>query len=315
MSKRQKLVFGSHSQLAHVWAQQTQASGKASRMFFENTRDIYSYGYHYLAARIHTVKGKQVALVRSDAYSTSTAKHLSEIRSALHGLMPYFCAEDVTDPRKAVKQLDREARERIGLALKRIKIETPADIKSEMQRIHEEFKVANKLRKLLGMAEKQPKRSDLDKVEKHLKFRLKRFKELNTPEQVERRAKQRAAREAAKQAALETQLAETIREFRKGNLSRSYQLGQLPYDILRVDNNDLVTSRGAVVPLREAKIVYCRLANGKDIRGLKVGEFTCLGVSTLPNGDKAIKIGCHNVLLSEAKAVLGECQPGDVLTD
>jgi len=91
-----KKVFSSHAQLAHVWVQQTQSKGRSSNMFFEGTR-IYSYGFHYCAARIHTVKGKRFALVRSDAYSHSTAKHLCRIRGALNNLMPFFCVEDISD--------------------------------------------------------------------------------------------------------------------------------------------------------------------------------------------------------------------------
>jgi hypothetical protein len=86
---RQRTVFGSHSNLAHVWAQQTYPFGKSSdgRMLFEGPT-IYSYGKHYAIATFTDayVKGQRVVLFNSKGYSVSTAKHRSEAQGALFGL-------------------------------------------------------------------------------------------------------------------------------------------------------------------------------------------------------------------------------------
>jgi hypothetical protein len=86
---RQRTVFGSHSNLAHVWAQQTYPFGKSSdgRMLFEGST-IYSYGKHYAIATFTDayVKGERVVLFNSAGYSVSTAKHRQEASRALRGL-------------------------------------------------------------------------------------------------------------------------------------------------------------------------------------------------------------------------------------
>lgn len=89
MSKRVRTVFGSHSQLAHVWAQQTHDHGRSGdgRMFFEGAK-LYSYGHHYTIAMFTdaTLNGERVVLFNGDGYSVSTGKHKSEARRALQGL-------------------------------------------------------------------------------------------------------------------------------------------------------------------------------------------------------------------------------------
>lgn len=306
MAKRMKKVFSSHSQLCHVWAQQTQSEGRASRMFFTNTTDIYSYGYHYLAAKVHTVKGKKFALVRSDAYSNSTAKHLNEIRHSLHGLMPQFNVSGsnaINDPKLAVKDLDSNAQTSVARALKRVKVESEESIAYEFERIREKFTLANKLRKILGLAEKFPKKSQLDAVEKHLKFRLKRYHELNTPEMIQKRELEREKRKAKAEEKLKEKLAHDIAGWRDFTFNSMYSLYSLPNVLLRVRGETVETSRGASVPLKEARTLLRAIVAGKNVKGLTVGHFTLISVTDIGN-DKLIKIGCHNILLSEAQQVL-----------
>ena len=50
-------------------------------------------------------------------------------------------------------------------------------------------------------------------------------------------------------------------------------------------------------------VLFKALSNGHDIVGHKVGGFEVERVTDIAN-DKVIKIGCHHILLSEAKAVL-----------
>lgn len=77
-----------HSQVAHVWAQQTKESGKASRIFFDGPA-IFSYGRHYCIARFTDATmqdGRRVVLFNARGYSMSTAKHRGHVRDALRGL-------------------------------------------------------------------------------------------------------------------------------------------------------------------------------------------------------------------------------------
>jgi len=51
-----KKVFNTASELIHVYAQQSQESGRCHNVFFENTTDLYSYGHHYLLAKFIKTK-------------------------------------------------------------------------------------------------------------------------------------------------------------------------------------------------------------------------------------------------------------------
>lgn len=294
-------VFGSHSQCAHVWAQQVQSEGRAGNIFFRDTM-IFSYGEHYLAAKIHTVKGQRFALVRSDPYSPSTGKHLSEIRSALRGLMPYFQVEDVGEPRGAVKQLDLEANDGIKHALKRLKITDEGSIRLELESIEKDFEHASELRGLLGMPAIKPKKKDLDAVQAHLEYRLKRYRELNTPEQAERREKERERRLDRKARAFAEKERERIEKFRRGEYVGHLSM---PYEILRIVGDSVQTSRGASVPLADARRLYMAIKNGLDVKGKTIGHFTVISVYPYRNADltetKLVQIGCHKILLTEAE--------------
>lgn len=65
-----------NSEVAHRWANQTHKSGKGSNFFFEGNV-IYSYGYHFPIAQIYRTKSeKDVILVNSRVYSSTTGKHI-----------------------------------------------------------------------------------------------------------------------------------------------------------------------------------------------------------------------------------------------
>ena len=74
-----KRVFSNHSEVCHVWAQQTQDEGRASRIFFDGPR-IYSYGRHFEMARFVDAG---TVFITTHRYSVSTAKHLTLVRRAV----------------------------------------------------------------------------------------------------------------------------------------------------------------------------------------------------------------------------------------
>lgn len=97
MAKRIKQSFNSNAQLCHVWASETQETGKANNMFF-NGPEIYSYGLHFLAAKIYTnERGEKLALMNEYRYSNSTRRHLRDIRLALFGRMKYVNVPNPAD--------------------------------------------------------------------------------------------------------------------------------------------------------------------------------------------------------------------------
>lgn len=79
-------VLRNHDEVAHVWAQQEQAEGRAGNMRFDGAT-IYSYGSHFPIARFVTNDaGERAVLFTTRGYSVSASQHISIVRGALRGL-------------------------------------------------------------------------------------------------------------------------------------------------------------------------------------------------------------------------------------
>lgn len=297
-----KKVFSSNSQLAHVWANQSQSEGRASNFFFEGT-DLYSYGYHYLAGVVHTAKnGTRFALIRSDVYSHSTGRHLSLASRACYGLMPSFRVEAVRDTDKALVEIDMRGYNRIVKALKKQKVTSIESVESEIEYILDAFKEASEFRELIGKPAITAPKKDLDAVREHFAKRFKRYQELNTPEAIAKREKEYAKRQEKKREAEKNALAERINKFRAGEY-----VGYLPMtnELLRFKGDNVETSRGALVPLAAAETLYAAIKAGVNVIGQRIGHFQVIAVSGVfsyatNEVDTLVTIGCHKILMSEA---------------
>lgn len=89
-----KTVFSSHSEVAHIWASQSQNSGRAGNIHFDDGV-IYSYGCHFPVARFAPEFGNLV-LFTNRGYSSSTGKHKSIIRGAIPGGFNVVYCDDPT---------------------------------------------------------------------------------------------------------------------------------------------------------------------------------------------------------------------------
>lgn len=277
-------------ELCHVWAQQTQSEGRGSNMFFRDSR-IYSYGEHYLAARIHDVRGEKVVLINNRNYSVTTQKHLSYIRNAITGTT-FFRATNPDDIKSTIP-VARQSLENTFLRAEKVrKIETRHDVTFQLNQI---TFAQSQLDLALTLNKRKPHRRDhgrFSAVAKRLNDLVDRY---NSPEKQAARAK----KEAEKQAELRQYLAVRIAEFRSGGLV-SWDLVRLDFDLLRVKEGRLQTSRNASVDLKDAMMLYAALKAGKNVVGARVGSYTISEVT-----DEAVKVGCHTFLKTELDNVLG----------
>ena len=83
-------------ELTHIWANQQQAQGKGSSMFFEN-ESIYSYGYHFKIAQIVEHNNKKAVLFNNKSYSNTTNKHQSLVKRAIPSQYPVFNVNSFPD--------------------------------------------------------------------------------------------------------------------------------------------------------------------------------------------------------------------------
>lgn len=290
-----KRVFN-NSQLAHVWANQSQESGHnpGNSMYFEGTK-IWSYGSHYLMGEIHTAKnGTKYALINEHGYSPTTGKQRSCCVDALHNLIPYWYASDPSSPEQAV--LDSEDNlisETFGYFLtKREQWGNP------IERVKERYESHNHLCDMVGVPKhKLTMTDDLEWLyTEHRLLVEKRQAELNTPEALAKKEALRVRREELKQAKLRVKLAENIKdfhEFKRGNVH-----GLSPV-LIRVRGEVVETSGGAQVPLRAALRLLNAIDNGSVTDGFKVGHFT---YESQDGG--VVKIGCHRIDIEQARGVL-----------
>ncbi len=247
-------------------------------------------------AKVHKKHG--FALVNSNRSSVTTeGKHKNAVRDALNGLMPYFGCTDPTDVKLAIKENDAMAQASLLAPLKRLKITNQQEINDIFERIHETFKGVNQLRKLMGKCEKWPKKKQLDVIQVHLVKRLARYNELNTPEIIAARKAEHDRLDALEAEAQSLILTEHIEKFRQGG--DDYNLWRLNNELLRIKGDELQTSRGARVPLVEAKRMYMAIKNGIDVTGKTIGHFT---INKIFHDE--LEVGCHRILLSEVERVL-----------
>ena len=296
--KRIKQVFTS-SMVAHVWAQQTQYDGRNAQgnIYFRGD-SIYSYGSHYLMGKIHEVNGKRVALINEYSYSPTTVRHRYHTIDAVRGLIQYFLVpnpNDINAPEN-LQYFKDKVNDYADSLLKKSKVDSKETITRCFEILMGLVSEANEFAMFINESFIGVSTEKLDAIESHLKKRLARYKELNTPEMI-------AKREAKRQANAEKKLAEAIKNFRQGT-GNGY-IYDLPYALLRIQGNDVRTSRGATVPVKLAKLMLTKILKGENVIGRHLGSFTVNAISDAANNDKVLTIGCHKILLSEAVNVLG----------
>lgn len=81
-----KTVFN-NAMTAHAWAAQSQESGRSNNgQFYFESRALYSYGRHYVAAyALPRRNGRHVFLTNADSYSVTTSRHVTLARYAIPG--------------------------------------------------------------------------------------------------------------------------------------------------------------------------------------------------------------------------------------
>src|ERR1044072_2346791 len=81
-----KNVFTDISEIAHLWANQSQHSASNRGNFFFEGDTIYSYGHHFPIARhITNEDGKKFILFTQSSYSNTTSKHIQVVSQAVIG--------------------------------------------------------------------------------------------------------------------------------------------------------------------------------------------------------------------------------------
>lgn len=262
-----KTVFSNNSETVHVWAQRTQLDGlnQNGSLFFEGD-NIYSYGYHYLLGEfISNKKGDIAVMINTDYFSSTTAKHSSLAWGATSHYKQF--EKKYTEEESVISLLNE-------LENKLLKARKPLIYINEAHAVidnHSKYLKFMYGRSVLSGAV----------LEAYAPFKLdaEEFKALQDKDR--ERRKREAQRQKEK---LQIQIDDFF-NYKKDYIYNSNEA----YIRISKNGENIETSKGVKVPVREAKILYDKIVRSEDIKGFKISHFTVIGI----NG--CLKIGCHNI--------------------
>lgn len=307
----------------HLWANQAQpeARNSAYNVFFEDSI-LYSYGTHFEAANIYNTDTGPLYLVSSRKYSVTTAKHLSNAKSAIpknntyievpnvvirtsncHGeniaflesslmglVSQFYCANSLWGEHIHGKNAP--------LSTWRIEhyISSTKKIAENINKYCLFFKLQKSLIKESDLIEL------LTEMRLHAKtmqaIEIERYKKKNTPEMIAKRELELKTKNDSENRQRAIKAIFQVKKFKR------FETNSASLTALRVSESgeEVTTSRGANVPLVDALRFLDVIERGlcKSLKGKKIGHYT---FDACNNG--LVIIGCHEIKLKEAMNVLG----------
>lgn len=279
--------MANHDEVAHAWANKENRHRKGFAMFCghisgygspevgQDGDAIFSWGYHFPIARwARDARGQECILFTTQDYSVSTAKHISKVKRAIHGVTVY----DV-DNVKAETKDDHKANYRVMVD------SMEAAVNSAARR-----RAAHMRRDDLGRAEWWRTMANSYTYAFKLGFRqieqapdvAAQLEQARQQQEAERKARDKAAKDG----------------LRKWLAFEANHCPHTSHPYVRIDKEkgEVQTSWGARVPLDEALAVHkraveCRAAGNMVFgkAGERVGSYPLTSINE--KGD--LRIGCH----------------------
>lgn len=281
-----KQVFPT-DEVAHIWAKQSQDSGRNSQgnFYFEKDR-IYSYGRHFCIAKILS-NGK--VLFTNRGYSNTTSKHIWKVRQAISHKEVIYCANPDAGTSSNIPEFTKEFKALINI------IETP----SKQQKTKDAAKqsllqVADSVDKYLD-AIGETLQSVLDS-EFMAYYQTARNQDISAlKDQLAIWAKEKEERLKNERLEAEKKAKKTITKWKRGErvqiphfVDTVYlRASQREYEVTRTDVVE--TSKGARVELEKAKVLFDLIKSGRDIKGYDLDGYTVIGLNGI------LTIGCHKI--------------------
>jgi hypothetical protein len=304
MTKRKKHVFDT-GEIPHLWAHRTQedARNRQGNLYFTGDT-IYSYGSHFPIARhVTNDAGQRAVLFTTATYSVTTSSHCSAVRSAIPSGIPVFHVPNVCHGRYSGSELTADDHGgNLADYAERIEkyVITSARARSsyakEWNNDH-----AVRLRDeafaycaFFGLP--VPNISEVRELDSEALTAIRKREAKRTAEKAEQTKRERA------EAVIRQQ--ELITKWRAGQYS-----GCL-YDVpamLRIDGNEVVTSRGARFPVSHAKraLAFVRKVHESGQANVRNGRTIHLGPYALDRieANGTVKAGCHVVSWEEIERI------------
>lgn len=259
-----KTKFSSITACIHAYAQRVYRQGSSSSVFFYGDK-IYSYGHHYLLGEfIVNPADEQAIIINDEGYSRTTSKHIGIVIQATRQYKQFFTMD--VNEEKVIRQLE-------AWYELLIKAKKPEKYISDANYLY------SKHCSYCKWLQVEP--------DKEVTELVNRFGSITDEERKaivkKRKLQQKRDKELAK-----------MKELEKIYKFLTYEVDYLhgmTEDYIRIsqDKQSIETSQAVKVPIREAKILYMLIKQGKDIKGHRISNYTVISI----NG--VLKIGCHNI--------------------
>lgn len=280
--------FKNHAEVCHIWAQQSQAEGKASRIFFDGP-SIYSYGRHFEMGRFIT---KDIVFLTSQGYSVSTEKHKRYARNAVSHKRT-FTVPSMFNHAENVEYYMNE----IEATLKKI----PKSRTRTMLRISDFHAFMAQLENYKATFKREIPKELYKKCASFIKIQDKLDYSETLKKCIERAAireeQNQIKHEAMRQARLKDET-EKINEWREGSYHGT--LYAVPIMLRQTLDNSIQTSHGARVEINEALALYDKIKSGTPVHGLSIGGYTVTGFD-----GNTLTVGCHKISMQEMERMAG----------
>tara|TARA_R110001632_G_scaffold76966_5_gene174285 strand:+ start:10988 stop:11941 length:954 start_codon:yes stop_codon:yes gene_type:complete len=300
--------FRNNSEVAHIFAQQSQHEGETANVFFKGNK-LYSYGYHYTTA--HIISENKV-IINNIGYSNSTAKHINQACSALsHYTIIYLSDIQLMENYFKVYKLMQKI---------------PTARKNKQQYKTEVVNIYNILNDFATLANKNKIYKDykINKKDRMFIFVKKAAADIlegknitdfiNVQNKKEDRKRIKENKNRIKNAILIYNksvvkfLNHEIKSINKTELRSiaydSYH-GTLFVDRLRLSlcGKYAETSKSLAIEADAAISLYKLIKGGHSVANYKLGYYNIEGITTTADNKQTLLAGCHNILLSDCLAV------------
>ena len=304
MKKRKKCVFDT-GEIPHLWAHRTQdeARNRQGNLYFTGNT-IYSYGSHFPIARhVTNDAGERAILLTTATYSVTTSSHCSAVRSAIPSGIRVFRVPNVCRGRYSGTELTAhdhafnladyaERTEKHVITSARARSSYAKEWNHDRAvRLRDE---ATACCAFFGLP--VPNIPEVPEIDSDALTAIRKREAKRAAEKADQTKRERAEAIARQQ--------ELITKWRAGQYS-----GCL-YDIpamLRIDGDEVVTSRGARFPISHAKraLAFVRKIRESGQAYVRNGRTIHLGPYALDRiePDGTVKAGCHVVSWEEIEQI------------
>jgi hypothetical protein len=304
MKKRKKCVFDT-GEVPHLWAHRTQddARNKQGNLYFTGDT-IYSYGSHFPIARhVTNDAGERAVLLTTATYSVTTSSHCSAVRSSIPSGFPVFHVPNVCPGRYSGSNLTAD--------------DHAGNLADYTERIEKHIITSARARSSYTKEWNHEHAVRLrDQAFAYCAFyglpvpNIPEVPELDSEALIDIR-KREAKRAAEKAEQTKRERAEAI--VRQQELIIKWRAGQYSgcfYDVpamLRIDGDEVVTSRGARFPISHAKraLAFIRKVRESGQAYVRNGHTIHLGPYAFDRieTDGTVKAGCHIVSFEEIERI------------